>query len=91
MQWLICMCDVLTHIFPCYFTGTGALTISMDYCKKDVTPVCKQWNYVFLAQTHRCDWPSTNEMTLRYKGKLYEYQNYNQVQNLCIICNWNTE
>ena len=28
-------------------------TISLGYCKKDVTPVRGQWSYVFLALTHR--------------------------------------
>ena len=29
----------------------------MCYCKKDVTPVCQQWSYVFIALTHqKIDW-----------------------------------
>ena len=28
--------------------------MSMDWCKKDVTPVRWQWSYVYLVLTHRC-------------------------------------
>ena len=27
----------------------------MCECKKDITPVCQQWSYVFLALTHDMD------------------------------------
>ena len=31
------------------------MTISMGWCKKDVTPLLIHWSYVFLALTHRYD------------------------------------
>ena len=38
------------------FLGFQFNIISMDSCKKDVTPLLTHWSYVFLALTHRFDY-----------------------------------
>ena len=37
----------------CISVHHGHRSKSMGSCKKDVTPVCLQWSYIFLALTHR--------------------------------------
>ena len=36
-----------------WYAAIETMFISMGLCKKDITPVLQQWNYVFLALTHR--------------------------------------
>ena len=39
----------------CYFLALQIRTISIGYCKKDVTPLLTHWSYIFLALTHWYD------------------------------------
>ena len=41
--------QVMQKALPCH-----DIIVSMDLCKKDVTPLLTHWSYVFLALTHWC-------------------------------------
>ena len=38
---------------PFYVWSSQHITWSMGWCKRDVIPMCQQWNYAFFALTHR--------------------------------------